>query len=338
MLRIMSRPSARCHRTAAALRAALVGLLLTAAAGRGDVLAMHASQQAQAAPLSKLRSVALDHLRRLTDRFDTGPLALERLARDGDANARRQLQMLVSKRRTPAAVAALIRLGDRSQVDVARQLLGDRALNDPVQLFSALEQIRATNAAQALMPWLEAPEEEIASAAAIALGRLGYRPAAAPLRQMMNGSSPLERPAAAAALWRLGARDVRPVLDTALTSFLPEIRLSAAAAWAPETDGPWRQEIARLLGDPNPTRRIAAARLLRTIDPAAVRRTMGIDMSSLDDPLLRAEAASVFEQVATPADSDTLAGSLEDADATVQIHAAGAVLRLTGPAKSRALR
>jgi hypothetical protein len=87
-----------------------------------------------------------------------------------------------------------------------------------------------------------------------------------------------------------------------------------------------------LLADPNPARRIAAARLLQTLDPATVRRTMGVDMRSLDDPSLRTEAASVFELVATAADGDKLAESLEDPDASVQIYAAGAVLRVTGTA------
>jgi HEAT repeat protein len=323
-------------RKVAALRAAVVGLAL--AAGGAHVLTIEASQQAHVSPVSKLRPIALDHLRRLADRFDTGPLALERLARDGDADARRQLQTLAVKRRTPAAVAALMRLGDKSQVDVAKQLLSDRVLSDPVQLFSALDHVGATSAAPVLMPWLDAPEDDIASAAALALGRLAYLPAVPELRRVMAGANPLRRPAAAAALWRLGKRDVRSALDEALENFLPEVRLSAAAAWAPETNGPWSGVIRRLLDDPNPARRIAAARLLRTTDPGAVRRTMGVDMRSVEDPVLRSEAASVFELVATAADSSTLAESLEDPDATVQIHAAGAVLRLTGSAPGPTLR
>ena len=332
-------PTRSADRNSTAVLAAVVGFVLSVTTGHADAVVNFASRQApsSSSPISKLRPIALDHLRRLTDRFDVGPLALERLARDGDADATNQLQMLVSKRRTPAAVAALLRLGDRSQVDVAKQLLADPALSDPVQLISALDQIGATSAAPVVMKWLDAPEGEIVSAAAITLGRLGYRPAVEALRQMLTGSNPLERPAAAAALWRLGARDVGSVLENALTSFLPEIRLSAAAAWAPETDGPWRPEIKRLLADPNPARRIAAARLLLTFDPAAVRRTMSVDMGSVDDPSLRTEAASVFELVATPADADVLAQTLEDQDASVQIHASGAVLRLTGSASGPAL-
>jgi HEAT repeat protein len=321
-------------RKGAALRAAVVGLVLSAG---GDVFAIHAFQQAGVGPVSKLRPIALDRLRRLTDRFDVGPLALERLARDGDADARRQLETLARERRTPTTVAALVRLGDRSQIERAKQLLGDRVLSDPVQLFSALNQIRATSAAPAVMPWLDAPEDDIASAAALALGRLGYRPAVPQLRRVMAEKNPLRRPAAAAALWRLGQRDVRSLLDDAMTSFLPEIRLSAAAAWAPETDGPWRAVIKPLLSDPNPARRIAAGRLLQTLDAAAVRRTMGVDMHSLDDPSLRSEAASVFESVVTAADGDVLAEGLEDPDASVQIYAAGAVLRLTGSASGQTL-
>jgi HEAT repeat protein len=281
-----------------------------------------------------LRTAALDRLTRFRDRLDLGPQALERLALDGDDEAKRALTALATERHGPAATAALLRLGDKSQVAVAKQFLGDQTLNDPVQLFAALEQIKAAEAAPALVPWLAAPEDEIASRAALTIGRLGYQPAAEELRKIMAETNPLLRPAAAAALWRLGQRDVQPALEHFLTNFLAEVRLAAAAAWAPETDGTWRAVVTPLLQDPNPTRRIAAARLLTSIDPGAVRRAMGQDIRALDDPQLRSEAAAVFEDVATAADSSTLAEALEDSDAAVQVYAAGAVLRVTRKAGS----
>jgi HEAT repeat protein len=290
---------------------------------------IQAPPQADAGPSARLRPVALELLKGLSGRLDVGPLSLERLARDGDTDARRALETLATEGRTPAAVAALIRLGDAGQLEAARQLLGDRMLNDPIQLFSALERMKATTAAPALLPWLAAPEYEIASAAALALGRLGYRPAAQELRSVMATPNPLLRPAAAAALWRMGERDVQQDLEGYLTSSMPEIRLLAAAAWAPETDGPWRSAITPLLSDQHPPRRIAAARLLETIDPASARRAMANDIPSLEDPQLRSEAAAVFEDVATLADGAILAEALKDPDTTVQIHAAGAVLRVT---------
>jgi hypothetical protein len=63
-------------RKGAALRVVVVGVALSA--GSGDVFAIRAFQQAGVSPVSKLRPIALDRLRRLTDRFDVGPLALER--------------------------------------------------------------------------------------------------------------------------------------------------------------------------------------------------------------------------------------------------------------------
>jgi HEAT repeat protein len=290
---------------------------------------MDAAGQSVADPPSSLRPAALDHLMRLRDRLDLGPLSLERLARDGSDDARRVLETLATERRVPSAVAALVRLGDTSQIGTATQLLTDRTLNDPVQIFTALEQMNVAEAAAALLPWLQAPEDDVASRAALALGRLNYRPATAELRGIMAGPNRLRRPAAAAALWRLGERDVLPDLDQFLANFLPEVKLGAAAAWAPEKDGKWRAAVSPLLADPYPTRRIAAARLLASIDPGSVRRAMGEDMRSLQDPLLRSEAASVFETVATPADSARLAEALDDPDAAVQLYAAGAVLRIT---------
>jgi HEAT repeat protein len=266
---------------------------------------------------------------RFRERPDLGTLALERLARDGNEEAGRALTTLARERRLPAATAALLRLGDASQIGIAKQFLADPALNDPGELFSALEGMKATDAAPVLVPWLSAPEDDIAARAALTLGRLHYRPAADELRKIMADTNPLRRPAAAAALWRIGQRDVLPALEQFLTNFLAEVRLAAAAAWAPETDGAWRAAITPLLLDPNPTRRIAAARLITLLDPGAVRRAMGQDMRSLDDPQLRSEAASIFEAVATAADTSTLAEALEDSDAAVQVYAAGAILRIT---------
>lgn len=321
------------RRGRAVLRVVVTAIMVLATNARLQVI--QAPPQADAGPSARLRPVALEHLKRLSGRLDVGPLSLERLARDGDKEARRALETLATERRTPAAVAALIRLGDGSQVEAARQLLGDRMLNDPIELFSALERVKATTAAPALLPWLAAPEDGIASAAALALGRLAYRPAVRDLRSLMATPNPLLRPAVAAALWRMGERDVQPDLEEYLTNFLPEVRLLAAAAWAPETDGAWRSAITALLSDPHPPRRIAAARLLGAIDAASVRRAMANEIRSLDDPQLRSEAAAVFEDVATPADGAMLAEALDDPDATVQIHAAGAVLRVTRPGALR---
>ena len=288
------------------------------------------ARESSAGPAAALRATALERLGEYRSRSGpVGTLALERLARAGDATARRELTDR-SKEMAGDATAALLRLGDRTQVARAAELLSDRTLNDPIQLISALAEINATEGASSIAPWLNTPDDEIAAAAAIALGRLGHQGAAPELRRLLTGSRLLLRPAAAAALWRLGDRSVLPALQDALQNMLPEIRLYAARAWAPESDGSWTIVVQELLRDPHPPRRIAAGRLLSELAPVAVRGVLGRDMTSLADPALRAEAAGVFESVATSADTALLGEALGNDDAAVQIHAAGALVRLTG--------
>lgn len=293
--------------------------------------AANAAQKDAAGDIDALRTQAMARLTQYRKRpAPVGTLALERLARAGDASAREQLAMQARETQGVAATAALLRLGDQSQITRATQLLSDRTLNEPVQLFAALVEARATAAGSAVVPWLNASDDETVAAAAITLGRLGHTAAAPTLHALRTGSNPLLRPAASAALWRLGDQTVRPALDEALGNMLPEVRLYAAAAWAPESDGPWKGIVQQVLRDPHPPRRIAAGRLLVQVAPGAVREVLGRDMTSLTDPALRAQAAAVFERVADAADTALLSEALGNEDPEVQVHAAGAILRLTG--------
>ena len=273
---------------------------------------------------------ATDTLRRLAERPEVRLAALERLARSGDTPARDALVRTaageVSRRETAAALASLVRLGDKAAAMRAAQLLGQ--IDDPVPVVQALAEAKAAEAGPALIDLLGDDEPAVRSEAAIGLGLIGHSAAADALRRTLEDRWGTVRAGAAVGLWRLGDQSVRPILDTLVGVPSPEVLLTVSRAWAPDTDGAWVAEVQRLLRNPAWELRHPAIELLHRLRPGEVRDALAHDLAPGMPADVRANAARIFERVATPSDRAALRPLTADADPRVQVHAAGGLLRL----------
>lgn len=263
--------------------------------------------------------------------------ALERLARAGETPARDALVRAaagpVSAPQTAAALASLVRLGDKSAAGRALQLLPRS--DDPTTFIEALVAAKAAEAGPALVGLLQHDDPVVRSEAAIAIGSIGYSAGAQALRQTLDDRWGTVRAGAAVGLLRLGDHSVEPILDTLVGVPSPEILLTTSRAWAPDTDGAWVPEVQRLLRNPAWELRHPAIERLHRLRPAQTRDALAHDLAPGMPAEVRASAARIFERIATPADRTALQPLAADADPQVQVHAAGGLLRLAALANEK---
>ncbi len=181
-----------------------------------------------------------------------------------------------------------------------------------------------------LVTMLNGPAGPGRAAAAAALGRMHADQARPALQQALKDPDPFVRSSAAVALFRLGDQQGQDFVNRMLDSEVPDLRLMAAEAWDGQP-GPWVSAIAPLLDNPDGLTRLQAARVIAPVDPEAARRVF---QEALRDPnpVIRAEAARLADTnlSSQPAAGDVtrLRALLRDADATVRLQAAGALLAL----------
>ena len=309
-------------------------MTMTVAAGVGS--SVQAQQSGTPADETAARQPA-DTLRKLTEQPEVRVAALERLARAGDTAARDALVRTAggagSAPETARALASLVRLGDKSAAGRAFQLLPRSA--DPTIFIEALVDARVAEAGPALVGLLQDDDPVVRSEAAIAVGLIGYSDGAQALRQALDDRWGTVRAGAAVGLWRLGDRSVKPILDTLVGVPSPEILLTASRAWAPDTDGAWVAEVQRLLRNPAWELRHPAIERLHRLRPADARDALSHDLAHGMPAEVRANAARIFERIATPADRPALRPLTADADPEVQVHAAGGLLRLAALANEK---
>jgi HEAT repeat protein len=127
---------------------------------------------------------------------------------------------------------------------------------------------------------------------------------------------------------RLGDDRGERIVQEMLRSDALETRLYAAEAFDHSRSGPWVDAIMPALADPNGLTRIHAAEALRLVAPAAALPVLR-DAAADPNPVVRADVGRVLEKFADPAARpglDLLRRMLHDADASVRLRAAGAIL------------
>ncbi|MBI4476394.1 MAG: HEAT repeat domain-containing protein, partial [Acidobacteria bacterium] len=257
-------------------------------------------------------------------------LALERLARGGDAAALQALRASAKDSRATAAERltanlSLARLGERDAVDRLVTIGESPDIPDRTPVVEALEAAGARSAQAWILQRLRETNPLTRAAAARALGTLKAFESIARLREMLSDSVFLVRFSAAISLKRLGDSSADPLLADWLQSDLPDVRLMAAEAYTESMTREWVTALKPVLQTPNELQRVKAAALLRRQDERA-SRSIVFDAVRSPNPAVRNEASRYLEAL-TPYDLGLLRSLLDDDSEWVRLHAAGALIK-----------
>jgi HEAT repeat protein len=257
------------------------------------------------------------------------PDALAALAAAGDGEARTALRRITTTDRDSAgaipALAALADTGDQTAAGALVAAARGGSGQQRASALSALKNPRMAGVDAAIQDALGPTAPLLVRLAAIdAAGRLGVKAAVPLLVKLLDERPYILSLRAAKALHELGDSRGEPVLKTALTSDLPDIRLTAAQAYR-STDGPWEPAVRPLLDNPDGLFRLHAAELLLQRQRPAALRTLTQATTDLNT-VVRNEAARIL--TADPATSPAeLRRLLRDGSPVVRTRAAAALLR-----------
>jgi tetratricopeptide (TPR) repeat protein len=258
---------------------------------------------------------------------ELGAEALYRLARNGSAPARQELERRMTsvgyEEATLPIRMALARLGDAKAAEWFAARV-QSAGSDRVEAIRVLADLKLVRQANALLDLLTSGEPGVRASAAAAAGALGYREALPQLRVLLKDDQPGVRMYAAVAVKRLGDASADEFVATLLQSQIPQMRLMAAEAYQASNSTQWVPLVRELLTEPNAMIRLRAAELLACCDRAVARSAL---LGTLDsqNPLERLEAVRILEDKGL-ADPPLIRRLLGDADPWVRMHAAGAAL------------
>ena len=115
------------------------------------------------------------------------------------------------------------------------------------------------------------------------------------------------------------------MLQKALESDLPDLRLTAATALAERGPGPWVVAVQPVLANRDGLFRLQAAELLLPIDRAAAFRTL-TEATTSDNVVVRNETARILSADPTTSVAE-LRRLLRDGSLVVQVHVAARLLR-----------
>ena len=263
---------------------------------------------------------------------------LRQIAAGTDAELRRD-----ARRALAAAGVTLPPLAgdeaERLDADAARAKEGDAAARKRLEAAVTAGSIDPTTLAETLssagpagtpmlMTMLTSRAGPSRAAAAAALGRRKTEEAKSALQKLMTDPDPYVRSTAAVALGRMGDPQAMAIVERMLQSEVPDLRIMAAEAYDGQ-NGAWVSAIMPLLENRDGVTRLQAARLIAPVNPEAARRTLQ-EAAGDKNPVIRAEAVSVMEEVAatSPEITDVTQARrlLRDADPGVRVHAAAALL------------
>jgi hypothetical protein len=256
--------------------------------------------------------------------------ALERLARQGDADALRALreQAGATSAVSPeslAPVVALARLQDPAGEKRLGEMLNSGTPIIRAQVIQAIGQGNVRSQASRLIPSLGDADVNVRNATAVTLGLLQAKQAIPQLRNaFQNDEAGAVKMFAAVALKQVGDATADSFLEGLLTKGHPEVQVIAAGAWQFSTSRSpaWDKAARTLLSSANDLHRVRAAELLACCDPAAARTVLTSAIGS-PNPLLRAAAARVLEARPELSDVPTARRLLGDATLSVRLHGAG---------------
>jgi HEAT repeat protein len=279
------------------------------AVGSGDVGLLAPIARAVLTELSK------------SDAAEIRDAALLKLARHGDAAARRAIAGLVAEG-DPSALGALASQGDRAAVARLEGFVTGSAI--PGQRHAAVEalgQAGSSRSAGVLRKALADSDPLLRVTAAEAIGTLHVEAAIPDLVANLDHEMLLVRVSAAVALKRLGDGTGDAILQEALQSPLPDVRIMAAKAWADSGDTSWVGAILPVLQADGLTR-LHAAELLLDQDPAGAQAVLAEALAD-KNPVTRDEAARIL---ARRGDLGALARLLGDPIPWARLHAADTIL------------
>ena len=256
-------------------------------------------------------------------------VALERLARSGDARSLSQLEATAGGRNTlmPEGIeadCALARLGDSRAVDRLIQRLGDETLREKGLILASLGETDAKRAASAIVPFLTDENPGNREGAAQALAKLGSREQIAPLRAAFETEwHPAMRQTLAMALHCLGSTAGDALLAQIETSKMPDVRLVAVEAYRATNSPRWTRLARELLRSSSEGARLRSAVLLGAADPDAARE---LAQAATSTNLATREVGAKLLEAAGSKDFTLLVTLLHDPSPVVRTHAAGALL------------
>jgi HEAT repeat protein len=256
--------------------------------------------------------------------------ALERLARQGDADALRALreQAGATSAVSPESLAPVVALA-RLQDPAGEKRLGEMLnAGTPIlraQVIQAIGQGNVRSQASRLIPLLGDSDANVRNATAVTLGLLQAKPAIPQLRNsFQNDEAGSVKMFAAVSLKQAGDSTADSFLEGLLTKGHPEVQVIAAGAWQFSTarSPAWDKAARMLLASANDLHRVRAAELLACCDPTAARTVLTSALAS-PNPLLRAAAARVLESRPELADAASARQTLGDTAVSVRLHGAG---------------
>jgi hypothetical protein len=256
-------------------------------------------------------------------------LALERLARSGDMNARGQLESAAGGQNTrmPAGVeadCALARLGDSPAVDRLIGRLENEMPPDKGAIITGLKDADAKRAAYAIVPFLTDDNPSNRLAAIQALATLGSREHIAPLRAAFDAESrAFMRQSLAMALHSAGSSAGDALLAQLETASLPDSRLLAVEAYHASQSPKWTPLARQVLRSSGEGARLRAAVLLGLSD-ADARRELTTAAKSTN--VATREVGAMLLESAGSRDTTLLVTLLRDPSPFVRTYAAGALL------------
>ena len=256
--------------------------------------------------------------------------ALERLARQGDADALTALREQAGSTsavspESLAPVVALARLQDPAGEKRLGELLNSGTPILRAQVIQAIGQGNVRSQASRLIPLLGESDANVRNATAVALGLLQAKQAIPQLRNsFQNDEAGSVKMFAAVALKQVGDSSADSFLEGLLTKGHPEVQMIAAGAWQFSTSRSpaWDKAARTLLAGPNDLHRLRAAELLACCNPVAAKDVLTSALAS-PNPLLRSGAARVFESRPELADAAIARRVLGDAVIGVRLHGAG---------------
>lgn len=261
--------------------------------------------------------------------FQLRSLALERLARHGDAKALQTVRTTATSQRATVAERlnadlSLARLGERDATDRLLKLAELPELHDRTPIVEALDAAGSRSAQPWILQALNDSNPLTRAAAARALGSLKAYETISRLREMLKDSVFLVRLSAAISLKRLGDGSADSLLDGWLQSDLTDVRLMAAEAYTESVTREWVKALTPVLQGSNEMGRLKAAELLRRQESAR-SRSIVVEAVRSPNPAVRNEASRLLEST-PPYDLRLLRELLDDESPWVRLHAAGALL------------
>ena len=291
-----------------------------------------AANRADVALLAVIGRADLKRLVRQPPDAPTLSAALERLARDGDVEAREALRRSAATAVGPDVLrltVSLARLGEPDAVRRLGELLASASGPEArAEVIQALQDAGIRSLAPRVAAFLGDSSPLVRGAAAAAVGVLQYPDAVPRLEAIFKDDEHIVRMHAAVGLKLLGRSTADLYLVQMLRNETAEVRLIAAEAYQAAKATQWVPAVRTVLSDPNELNRLRAAELLACCDPAAARSALSGMMKS-DNPFLRGDAARIFETKGL-ADAAMARRMLGDAIASVRLHGAGVALTLAG--------